>query len=358
MPDSIKMGKNDVKTFVGNRQTSGGGAMTKTKDDVRADDDGKADGATGGAKKASGKRSASRKTGTARKSAAGKSAGSKSTSSRSASSKSASSKKASGDRALSTTSGTTADTSLKKVIDDGIDRETIRQRPDGLPLMEHHWGKLLFMHWPLSVESLRPLIPPQLDIDTFDGEAWVGITPFTLWNVRLSFTPPVPYLSDFHELNVRTYVLYRGVPGVWFFSLNTNSSMTVFGARTFYFLPYFNADIDLRQEDDIIHYALRRTDAERGGEFNASWKIGDELPEAEPGTLEFFLTERYCLYSASGESIYRARIHHRPWPLRQAALLSHTSDIAEADYVPALKGKALVHYAEALAVDVWPPEKA
>lgn len=333
--------------------------MTKSKDDARAEDDGKT---AGGTKKEGGKKSAAGKTSAApRKSASSKSGASKSASSKSADGKRTNSKSASSsgsDGALSKTSGTTATTSHKKVIEDGIDRETIRQRPDGLPLMEHHWGKLLFMHWALPAEHLRPLIPQQLDIDTFDGKAWVGITPFTLWNVRLSFTPPVPYLSDFHELNVRTYVLYRGVPGVWFFSLNTNSSMTVFGARTFYFLPYFNADIDLRQEADTIHYTLRRTDAERGGRFEASYEIGKELPEAEPGTLEFFLTERYCLYSASGESIYRARIHHRPWPLRQAALLSHVSDIAEADYVPKLKGKPLVHYAEALAVDVWPPEKA
>ncbi|HEY9404932.1 MAG TPA: DUF2071 domain-containing protein [Pyrinomonadaceae bacterium] len=319
--------------------------MTEGKDDGRANGDGRT---AGGAKKAGGKKSASRKTGTSRKSAAVKSARGKD----------ADGESAPGKRALSKTSAETRAVGRKKVIDDGIDRETIRQRPADLPLMEHHWGKLLFMHWPISVERLRPLIPPQLEIDTFDGEAWVGITPFTLWDVRLSFTPPVPYLSDFHELNVRTYVLYRGVPGVWFFSLNTNSSMTVFGARTFYFLPYFNSDIDLRQEGDIIHYRLRRTEAERPAAFDASWEIGKELPEAEPGTLEFFLTERYCLYSASGESIYRARINHRPWPLRQAALLSYDSDIAESDYLPKLKGKPLVHYAESLAVDVWPPEKA
>jgi uncharacterized protein YqjF (DUF2071 family) len=318
--------------------------MTTGKDNGQANGD---DETTGGAKTTGGKKSATRKAGTTRKSASGKSA-----------TKSASSKSASSKSALSKTSGTTRAVGRKKVIDDGIDRETMRQRPAEMPLMEHHWGKLLFMHWSISPESLRPLIPPQLTIDTFDGEAWVGITPFTLWDVRLSFTPPVPYLSDFHELNVRTYVLYRGVPGVWFFSLNTNSSMTVFGARTFYFLPYFNSDIDLRQEGDTIHYHLRRTDAERPARFDASWEIGKELPEAEPGTLEFFLTERYCLYSASGESIYRARIHHRPWPLRQAALLAHDSDIAESDLLPTLKGKPLVHYAEALAVDVWTPEKA
>lgn len=322
--------------------------MTEGKDDGRADDGGDDQRNGGAKKKAGGKKSATRKRAASRKSATVKSAGSKGATGEGTGSKSA----------LSKTSGTTRAVGRKKVIDDGIDRETIRQRPEELPLMEHHWGKLLFMHWPIPVERLRPLIPPQLTIDTFDGEAWVGITPFTLWNVRLSFTPPVPYLSDFHELNVRTYVLYRGVPGVWFFSLNTNSSMTVFGARTFYFLPYFNSNIDLRREGDTIHYHLRRTDAERPAAFDASWEIGKELPEAEPGTLEFFLTERYCLYSASGESIYRARIAHRPWPLRQAALLSYESDIAESDYLPKLKGKPLVHYAESLAVDVWPPEKA
>jgi uncharacterized protein YqjF (DUF2071 family) len=328
--------------------------MTEAKDDERAHDEE----TNGGAKKAGGKKSAGRKAGASRKSATGKSTTGKSATGKSAADKDGDDENADGKSVLSKTSGTTRAVGRKKVIDDGIDRETIRQRPADLPLMEHHWGKLLFMHWPIPVERLRPLIPPQLDIDTFDGEAWVGITPFTLWNVRLSFTPPVPYLSDFHELNVRTYVLYRGVPGVWFFSLNTNSSMTVFGARTFYFLPYFNSDIDLRREGDTIHYHLRRTDAERPAAFDATWEIGKELPEAEPGTLEFFLTERYCLYSASGESIYRARIHHRPWPLRQAALLSYASDIAESDYLPKLKAKPLVHYAEALAVDVWPPEKA
>lgn len=282
----------------------------------------------------------------------------KATKKKAAGKRSTSSKSSSGKSELSTTSAETRAVGRKKVIDDGIDRETIRQRPSELPLMEHHWGKLLFMHWPIDPERLRSLVPPQLTIDTFDGEAWIGVTPFTMWDVRLSFTPPVPYLSDFHELNVRTYVLYRGVPGVWFFSLNTNSAMTVFGARTFYFLPYFNARIDLRQEGDTIHYDLQRTDAARPAEFKASWEIGRELPESEPGTLEFFLTERYCLYSASGESIYRARIHHPPWPLRQAKLISHSSDIAESDYLPKPKGKPLVHYAEAIAVDVWPPEKA
>ena len=159
-----------------------------------------------------------------------------------------------------------------------VDRLSIRERPEGTPLMEHHWGKLLFMHWALEPELVRPLVPEGLTLDTFEGRAWVGVTPFTLWDVRLSFTPPAPWLSDFHELNVRTYVHREGTPGVWFFSLNTNSLTTVVGARALYHLPYFNSSIDLEQDGQVIYYDLRRTSSERGGEFHAAWRFGDELP--------------------------------------------------------------------------------
>lgn len=223
--------------------------------------------------------------------------------------------------------------------------------------MQHHWGKLLFMHWPVLAELLRPLIPGGLTVDTFDGSAWIGITPFTLWGVRPSFTPPMPVLSKFHELNVRTYVHLDGVPGVWFFSLNANSTLTVWGARTFFFLPYFNASIDLEQNGETIYYNLRRTDEERPASFNAKWVIGDKLPESKPGSLEFFLTERYCLYSVNGGSIYRSRIHHKPWPLQRAEISSYQSTMIESDGLPAPEGDPLPHYAEALEVDIWPLEK-
>ena len=238
-----------------------------------------------------------------------------------------------------------------------IDRLSIRTRPVGLPLMQHHWGKLLFIHWPISVKLLRPLIPDRLTIDTFDGDAWIGITPFTLWGVRLSFTPPVPFLSEFHETNVRTYVHLDGVPGVWFLSLDANSATTVWGARTFYHLPYFNASIELEQEGDAINYSLRRTDKGPLAEFNARWTIGGGLHEADPGSLEFFLVERYCLYSSHGENLYRSRIHHRPWPLQGAELNSLHSTMIESHGLPTPSGDPLLHYAEALEVDIWPLEK-
>ena len=224
--------------------------------------------------------------------------------------------------------------------------------------MRHNWGKLLFMHWPIPAAALRPLIPESLTIDTYDGAAWIGITPFTLWGVRLSFTPPVPFLSEFHELNVRTYVHLDGVPGVWFFSLNANSAAAVWGARTFYHLPYFNADISLEQQRETIFYDLSRADeAGTVGEFHATWRIGEPLPDAEPGSLEFFLVERYCLYSFNDGNTYRSRIHHRPWPLQAAELVSFDSTMIAADGLPTPAGAPLIHYAEALEVDVFPLER-
>ena len=178
--------------------------------------------------------------------------------------------------------------------------------------MRQHWGKLLFIHWRLDENLLRPLIPPQLQIDTFDGSAWIGVIPFTMWGIRASFLPPIPGTSAFHELNVRTYVTFKGVPGVWFFSLDAANRLAVWGARKFYSLPYFNARMSLRQNGDSITYSSIREDS-RGApaSFNATWTKGESLPQSTPGSLEFFLTERYCLYSEHRGEIYRARIHHQ-----------------------------------------------
>jgi uncharacterized protein len=238
-----------------------------------------------------------------------------------------------------------------------IDRLSIRERPKGLPIMKQNWGKLLFMHWRIPVEVLRPHIPARLAIDTYDNSAWIAIAPFTMWGVRLSFTPAIPWVSELHELNVRTYVHLDDVPGVWFFSLDTNSLPAVLGARALYHLPYYHAEIELTQDDATIHYKLRRQQAERPAEFQATWTIGASLPEARPGSLEFFLTERYCLYSISDDRLYRARIHHRPWPLQRATVSKLYSTMIESHGLPTPTGAPLLHYAEALAVDIWPIEQ-
>jgi uncharacterized protein YqjF (DUF2071 family) len=239
-----------------------------------------------------------------------------------------------------------------------IDRLALRTRPSGPSLMHQYWGKLLFMHWAIDAELLRPLIPSPLSIDTFDGQAWIGVVPFTMWGIRASFLPPIPGTNAFHELNVRTYVHFKGLPGVWFFSLDAANSLAVWGARTFYYLPYFNAEMSLAQEGSRIEYASTRHDP-RGtpAELRAAWTIGEPLPQAQPGSIEFFLTERYCLYSYHREQLYRSRIFHEPWPLRSATIDSYQSAMIESLGIPEPAGEPLLHYAESIGVGIWPLRK-
>jgi uncharacterized protein YqjF (DUF2071 family) len=179
-----------------------------------------------------------------------------------------------------------------------------------------------------------------------------------MWDIRAfpPFLPAVPGLSAMHELNVRTYVHLDRVPGVWFLSLDCNSATAVLGARTFFHLPYYNAEIQMDQERRTIDYELSRQE-DPPADFNASWKIGDSPRFAHPGSLEFFLTERYCLYSEDDGEIYRSRIYHQPWPLQTASLVSLDSTMIESHDLPTPEGDPLLHYAEELSVQIWPLEE-
>ncbi len=240
---------------------------------------------------------------------------------------------------------------------DIANRLSIRKRPADSPIMYQSWGKLLFMHWQMPIKALRRLIPKPLVIDTFEGKAWIGLTPFTVWNARPIFMPPLPCVSDFHEINVRTYVHLDGVPGVWFFSLDANSLVAVLAARAFFRLPYYRARISLEQQGRTIIYTAARKGTASPAEFNATWTIGADLPRAEPGSLEFFLTERYCLYTSDGDKLYRCRIHHKPWPLQEANLRKYKSSMIEADGLPTPGGEPLLRCGGPVNVEVWPFEE-
>jgi uncharacterized protein YqjF (DUF2071 family) len=237
-----------------------------------------------------------------------------------------------------------------------IDRLSIRTRPAGWPMMYQSWGKLLFLHWPVSEEVLRPLIPGRLHIDTFESQAWIGIVPFTMWGIRPPFFPPLPLASQCHELNVRTYVHLDGVPGVWFCSLDASSRLVVWGARTAFSLPYYHAQMGLEQNGEVIHYHSRRRHASTPpAEFEATWTSGEVLPEAQPGSLEYFLVERYCLYTERQGRLYRARIHHPPWQLCRASLSSLASTMVEAQGLPTPSGTPLLHaQGRPQHAKVWP----
>jgi uncharacterized protein len=251
---------------------------------------------------------------------------------------------------------------MKKQQLTDLERLAVRERPAGQAIMHQDWGKLLFMHWRMDEKALRPLIPERLTIDTFDGSPWIATTPFTMWDIRAlpPLLPPVPGLSSMHELNVRTYVHLDGVPGVWFFSLDANSSVAVLAARTFFHLPYFNAEMELDEQGETIIYSSKRKeggDDASPAEFKATWEKGEMLKYSHPGSLEFFLTERYCLYTSHKQKLYRCRIFHEPWPLQKASLSSFDSTMIESHGLPTPKGDPLLHYAEEISVDIWPLEE-
>jgi len=215
------------------------------------------------------------------------------------------------------------------------------------------WRKLLFMHWEVDEASLRTLLPPRLTVDTFDGRAYIAIVPFTMTGIRWSYTPEVPWISAFHELNVRTYVTLDGnEPGVWFFSLDAARLLAVWAARTAFFLPYHHAFMRMNVDDERIDYVSRRLAAPNGTAFfRGVYGGGAHLPRSAPGTLEYFLTERYCLYAASPRgTLLRARIWHSPWPLQEGLASDFESDLVEVAGLPRPKGDPLLHYADYLSV--------
>jgi uncharacterized protein YqjF (DUF2071 family) len=223
--------------------------------------------------------------------------------------------------------------------------------------MYQTWDSLLFMHWRVPEEVLRPLIPEALSIDKFYGSAWLAVTPFTLNNVRPIYTPPLPWVSDFHEINVRTYVHLNGEPGVWFFSLDASSTLPVLAARAVYHLPYHDADIKFETDGGNLAFAMNRNGGKPFACFNARWSVGHGMAESLPGSLEFFLTERYCFYAEHKSELYRARISHRPWPLQVAALDGYETDLFRANSLPVPEGDPMVFGGGPVKVEIWPIER-
>jgi uncharacterized protein len=221
------------------------------------------------------------------------------------------------------------------------------------------WHDLLFMHWPIPEEALRSLIPPALHLDTFDGSAWLGITPFRMSRTRPRSLPSVPPLSNFPELNVRTYVTAKDKPGIWFFSLDARNPIAVRLARATFSLPYFDAEMSCHLVGDEVRYRSVRTHrGAREARFAGRYRPVGGPFNSRPGTLEHFLTERYCLYSASKRgNVYRGDIHHHPWPLRRTELEMGSLAMTEQIGVELPEMAPLLHFSKRLDVLAWPPRR-
>jgi uncharacterized protein YqjF (DUF2071 family) len=226
--------------------------------------------------------------------------------------------------------------------------------------MAQRWNNLLFAHWPVKTDVLRALVPKSLTLELYDGTAWLTITPFYLSHLRPRGLPSFPAVSEFLELNVRTYVTLGGKAGVYFFSLDAGSVLAVEGARAIYRLPYYRAEMSITPSaDGSFLYSSRRTDpGAPEAELLARYKpVGGEK-NPEPGTLDHFLTERYCLFAADSRgAVFEAEIHHRPWPLRGADAQFDRNTMASALGISLPQQSPRLSFAEQLDVVVWPPRR-
>jgi uncharacterized protein YqjF (DUF2071 family) len=180
------------------------------------------------------------------------------------------------------------------------------------------WVDLAFLHWPVPADALRLLVPPGLEIDTFDGSAWVGVVPFEMRRVRVRLSPPIPTATDFPELNVRTYVRHRDRAGVYFFSLDAASRLAVIGARTWTGLRYFHAAMRVTRDGSRVAYVSRRTSGD--AELEATYEPTGPVFTSAPGSFEHWSTERYSLFSAHLGALLRLDVEHPRWPLQRAAV--------------------------------------
>ena len=220
------------------------------------------------------------------------------------------------------------------------------------------WQTLLFMHWRVPVAVLRPLIPQALEIDTYEGHAFVGLVPFTMRSVRPVWSPSVPGVSNFHETNVRTYVHFQGRdPGVWFFSLDAASRIAVWVARTFWRLPYHFSRVSLsRRSDHSIRYQLERLyPGPVPACANFHYRPEGRSSAAIPGSLEHFLAERYILYTeCAPNELLLGRVHHTPYPLQTADLFEWNETLLSAAGIPCPGHPPMAHFASGVDVEIFP----
>lgn len=222
------------------------------------------------------------------------------------------------------------------------------------------WEHLLFAHWQVDAREVASKLPSGLEVDTFDGRAWIGVVPFLMSGVRVRAMPPLPTARRFPELNVRTYVRCDGAPGVWFFSLDAASSAAVIGARASFGLPYFRAamacDATPSGEGEDVRYESRRLGAAAEARFVARYRATSRVRSAPAGSLERWLTARFSLFSARANgTILRGDIEHEDWPLQDASAEIEVETVSRAAGFERPRAAPLLHFARRVDVRAFAP---
>ncbi|WP_161604510.1 YqjF family protein [Roseiconus nitratireducens] len=228
-------------------------------------------------------------------------------------------------------------------------------RPPGKNDGTQSWESLLFCHWRFDAAVLRPLVPESLELDLFEGQAFVGLVPFKMRDIKPPWLPQ-RWAFNFFETNVRTYVTYRGEPGVYFFSLDASSLLAVWAARIGWSLPYHHATMTGSQQDQVHRYQSHRRGGQ--GKHRVAFRVQDPLGASLPGTLEYFLLERYLLFVLRGGAVYRGQVHHAPYQAWTAEVLDLEEQLLAAAGMPA-PGRMpdLVHYCPGVDVEVFAIER-
>lgn len=252
-------------------------------------------------------------------------------------------------------------TATPALVPDETQRLAARARPAGCSVMYQQWRELLFLHWEYSVAAIQATLPEGLFVDTFGGKAFLGVVPFLMRNIRPRFLPAVPWISDFMEMNLRTYVHDRaGVPGVWFYSLDADQWLAVKIARRFFHLPYEHAVTQLtRTAGGRIRYeSLRTGERANGLRCVFDYAAGAALPESRPGSLEFFLVERYRLYSSAPDGLRRGAVFHEPYRLCRADLAEWDENLLLLDgFAPTGRPPDHVLMSRGVDVTIFPLER-
>lgn len=219
-------------------------------------------------------------------------------------------------------------------------------------LMTQTWRNLLFAHWKVDPAVMRKHVPSPLQLDTFDGAAYLGAVPFRISDIRLHGLPGLPMMSQFNEINLRTYVTYQGKPGVLFLSMDADNPLAVTAARPLFRLPYTLATIDLNKGAQGYKFTSTRQNKSMA-QFDATYKPVSKPYTAASGTLDHWLTERYCYYTATRGTAYRCEILHPPWPLQAAVAEVHTNTLAAVLGIETDPAPPVFHYSHSITALIW-----
>ena len=231
-------------------------------------------------------------------------------------------------------------------------------RPWALPnlpwTMKQTWSDLLFAHYPIKFEVLRKLVPEALHLDSYNGVCWIGVVPFRMSGIRLRGLPPIPGTDQFPELNVRTYVTLDGKPGVYFFSLDAANWLAVKGAKTLYHLPYWHAEMEIKNSgDDVVFNSTRRLDREV--RLACRYRPTSEPFQTKKGSFEEWMVERYCFYTLNRSGIpLRCDILHEPWIIQTAEAEFSCHTILSMQGIEVASTEPILHFAKKIEIRAWP----